>query len=149
MNELSKCFRKGLLRKVEPSKTKSIQSIQESEKWIKESIKNLDSGAYNSAQLSIYLIFFHAARAVLFRDGVREKSHYCIVIYLESYTTNNLLEESWVVLFDQMRRARHSQQYNFQPEPIEDEIISNLKSAEKFNKRIKKLLEETESQSFT
>lgn len=76
MTELSKCFRKGLLRKVEASEVKSRQSIEEADKWVKESIKNLESRAYNSAQLSVYLIFFHAARAVLFRDGVREKSHY-------------------------------------------------------------------------
>lgn len=28
-----------------------------------------------------YMVFFHSARAGLFRDGIREKSHYCIEIY--------------------------------------------------------------------
>ena len=144
MNKLNECFRRSLLRKVKPSKIKSRQSLQQADKWVKESHKNLSSGAYSSAQLSIYLIIFHAARAVLFRDGVREKSHYCIGIYLESYHKEGFLEEDWILLFDRMRSERHSRQYSFQAEPIPDEIKSGIKSAEDFSQRIKKLLEETE-----
>lgn len=145
MNELNKCFRKGLLRRVEASEIKSRQSIKEADKWIRESIRNLDSGAYNSAQLSIYLIFFHAARALLFRDGIREKSHYCIGIYLESYVKESLLEENWYLLFDRMRTTRHAHQYSFQTQPSEEEIKSGIKSAKNFSDRMKRLLEETES----
>lgn len=148
LNELSKCFNKGLLRRVEASQIKSRQSIRESDKWVEESVKNLESGAYNSAQLSIYLVIFHAARAVLFRDGVREKSHYCISIYLEKYYRKGFLEENWILLFDRMRSKRHMQQYSFQTEPSEEEIKSGIKSANSFNKRIKKLLKDTESQKY-
>jgi len=110
---------------------------------LKESYKNIKSGAYSSAQLSTYLVFFHAARAVLYRDGVREKSHYCIVIYLEAYLTKRLLEERWIILFDRMRSNRHAGQYSFQVEPTEEEIKSGIKSAELFLKRIEDLLSET------
>jgi uncharacterized protein (UPF0332 family) len=85
LNELEKCFRRRQLEKVEPSHTKSQLSLKEAYKWLNESLKNIKSSAYSSAQLSIYLAFFHAARSVLFRDGVREKIHYCIGIYLEGY----------------------------------------------------------------
>lgn len=145
MNELTKCFNRGLLRKVEASQIKSKQSIKEAEKWVQESIKNLESNAYNSAQLSIYLVFFHAARAILFRDGIREKSHYCIGIYLELYVREGLLEENWYLLFDRMRRSRHSQQYSFQAEPSQEEIKSGIKSAESFSRRMERLLEESDS----
>lgn len=142
MNELEKCFSRGQLQKVQPSREKSKLSIKEAHKWLKESLKNIDSNAYSSAQLSIYLIFFHAARSVLFRDGVREKSHYCIVIYLEEYHKNELLEERWITLFDRMRRNRHAGQYTFQVEPIKEELESGIKSAESFLRRIEELLNE-------
>lgn len=143
MNAIKNCFLRRQLLKVEPSKIKSERSIQESNKWLKESIKNIEGCAYSSAQLSTYLVFFHAARAVLYRDGVREKSHYCIGIYLDSYQNQGLLEEKWVILFDRMRNTRHSGQYSFQTEPTKEEVESGIKSAENFLKRIIELLKTT------
>ena len=143
LNDLENCLNRGQLRKVESSVTKSQRSIQEAYKWLEESHKNIDSGAYSSAQLSIYLIFFHAARAVLFRDGIREKSHYCIGIYLNAYSQKGLLEEKWIILLDRMRSTRHAGQYSFQSEPTKDEVLSELKSAQRFVKRMEELLEKT------
>ncbi|MDD4446734.1 MAG: HEPN domain-containing protein [Methanothrix sp.] len=51
-----------------------------------------------SAISSAYLAVFHSARAVLFRDGVREKSHYCIGLYLQRYVEDGTLEEDWPML---------------------------------------------------
>ena len=144
MNELNKCFSNGLLRKVEPSRTKYLKSLDEAGKWIDESTKNLESEAYRSAQLSIYLSYFHAARSVLFRDGVREKSHYCIGIYLESYVKKGLLDEDCFLLFDRMRTSRHSMQYSFEPQPSKEEIISGINTAKHFIENIRRLLKETE-----
>jgi uncharacterized protein (UPF0332 family) len=148
LNELRKCFRNGLLRKVEPSQTKYLKSLKESDKWIEESTKNLESKAYSSAQLSIYLAYFHAARSVLFRDGVREKSHYCIGIYLESYVKEGLLEEDCYLLFDRMKTNRHSMQYSFETQPTKEEIVSGIRTANHFNKRMRRLLKETELMNF-
>jgi uncharacterized protein (UPF0332 family) len=90
------CFRKGLLRRVEPSLTKSKDSVTEAREWLSEAMKNKASEAYKSAISSLYLAIFHSARAVLFRDGVREKSHYCVGVYLEKYVDEGVLEEDWV-----------------------------------------------------
>lgn len=143
MNNLANCLKRGQLREVEPSLPKSQRSIQEAYKWLDESQKNIDSCAYSSAQLSIYLIFFHAARAVLFRDGIREKSHYCIGIYLNTYCENGLLEENWIILLDRIRSSRHAGQYSFQSEPTENEVLSELKSGQNFVKRMEDLLRDT------
>jgi uncharacterized protein (UPF0332 family) len=143
LNNLDNCLKRKLLRKVEPSLAKSQLSIKESYKWLDESLKNIDSGAYSSAQLSIYLVFFHAARAVLFRDGIREKSHYCIGIYLEAYYQKGLLEEHWVILFDRIKNSRHNGQYSFQTAPTKEEVESELNSSKRFVKRMEKLLNDT------
>ena len=79
------CFRKGLLQNVEPSLTKSRASITEARKWLSEAMKNEVSEAYKLTISSLYSAIFHSVRAVLFRDGVREKSHYCVCVYLEKY----------------------------------------------------------------
>ncbi|VVB70181.1 HEPN domain protein [uncultured archaeon] len=78
MKNIDDCFLRGLLRKVEPSRTKSEQSLLQARDWLYEARKNLDAEAYRSALSSAYLAIFHSARAVLFRDGIREKSHDCV-----------------------------------------------------------------------
>ena len=42
----------------------------------------------------IYFAMFHAARAVLDGDGIREKSHFCVEKYLESYVSSGTLERN-------------------------------------------------------
>lgn len=141
MNKMEDCFRKGLLRRVEPSLTKSKDSITEAREWLSEAMKNKASEAYKSAISSLYLAIFHSARAVLFRDGVREKSHYCVGVYLEKYVDEGVLEEDWVLIFDRIRSVRHTDQYSFQTHPSKEEVDSGIDIARKFVDRMEKLLE--------
>lgn len=136
------CFRKGLLRRVEPSLTKSKDSITEAREWLSEAMKNKASEAYKSAISSLYVAIFHSARAVLFRDGVREKSHYCVGVYLEKYVDEGVLEEDWILIFDRIRSVRHTDQYSFQTHPSKEEVDSGIDIARKFVDRMEKLLEE-------
>lgn len=112
------------MRRVEPSLTKSKESITEAKDWLSEARKNAGAEAYKSAISSSYLAVFHSARAVLFRDGVREKSHYCVGVYLGKYVEQDELEEEWVLIFDRLRSLRHTDQYSFQMHPSKEEVDS-------------------------
>ena len=72
-----------MLRKIPPSKDKATQSFKKSREWWKESENSLKGDAFNSSILASYMVMFHAARAILFLDGFREKSHACVARYLE------------------------------------------------------------------
>ncbi len=146
MNKIEACFRKGLLLRVEPSSTKSRESIAEARDWLSEARKNVAAEAYKSAISSLYLAIFHSARAVLFRDGVREKSHYCAGVYLEKYVEQGVLEEDWFLIFDRLRSVRHADQYSFQVHPLKEEVESGIDIAGKFVIRMEKLLDETETE---
>lgn len=115
------------------------------QEWLEEAKRNLENEAYRSAQISTYIALFHSVRAILFRDGIREKSHYCIGIYLEKYVNNGNLEEEYVMLFDRMRSARNTDQYSFQIAPSPEEVKSGIKSADDFINRMDQLLNETNS----
>lgn len=141
LNKLDDCFQRGHLRKVEPSHEKAISSIEESQIWVEESIKAISSGANRSAFISIYLVYFHSARAILFKDGIREKSHYCIGVYLERLVETGILEPKWPTLFHAVRQQRHSTQYSFNIEPSEDEIKYQLNEANVFLERMKMLID--------
>ncbi len=53
------------------------------------------------------------------------------------------LEEEYVMLFDRMRSARNTDKYSFQIAPSLEEVKSGIQEAQKFIKRIKQLLKET------
>jgi len=87
------CIKESLLKKVPPSEDKALKSVQKAEKWLSESHKALNSDAFDSSVLASYMVFFHSARAILFFDGFREKSHFCVARYLEElYVKTGKLE---------------------------------------------------------
>nr|WP_209475482.1 HEPN domain-containing protein [Thermococcus stetteri] len=117
-------------------------SIKRAEEWLKEARKNEKFGSYRTSLMASYLAMFHVARAVLFRDGWREKSHYCVARYLEEfYVKTGKLEEHWVELLDRMRELRHEDQYDVSYTPEPKEVEEALKIAEEFIGVIKSLIE--------
>lgn len=85
---------------------------------------------------------FHSARSLLFLDGYREKSHYCIARYLEEkYVRSGMLESKWVELLDHYRDLRHDDQYSTTFFATIDEAESALKTAKDFFDRMKILLD--------
>jgi len=133
---------KGLLRQIPRSAEKADGSIKASKKWLDEAGKNLDSESFNSSVLCSYLAMFHSARSVLFFDGFREKSHYCIGRYLEEkYVKAGLLEGKWVELLDHFRGLRHEDQYDISFFATMDEAEEALKTAKEFLERMEILLE--------
>ncbi|MEA3458217.1 MAG: HEPN domain-containing protein [Candidatus Thermoplasmatota archaeon] len=133
------------MKKVMPSSDKGLHSFEKADDWINESKKNLNASAFGSCISSSYMAMFHSSRAILFRDGVREKSHFCIARYLEKYVENDLLEEDWVFLLDRIRDVRHMDQYGIEHFATDEEAISTFKSAKSFVKRMKQLFDETDA----
>ena len=103
------CFSEGLLRKIEPSLDKSKKSLETAGRYIKKALDNLDSKNYDLVIFCCYTAMFHASRAVLFRDGIKERSHVCIVIYLkDKYPKIGRYSN----LLDVYRRSRHTALYS-------------------------------------
>ena len=139
------CLREGLLRRIPPSLEMAEGSIEAAHRWLDEAEKGLRSGALNSSVLSSYLSMFHSARAMLFHDGFRERSHYCVARYLEErYVTRGLLEARWVELLDHHRETRHASQYDVSFHASEAEATNALETAKRFVKRLKKLFNRTQ-----
>jgi len=112
LSELDKCFEKGLIRKTLPSKEKALKGIRKAKKWLEEAKKNFEFGLFDSCLVSSYSAMFHAARALLLKDGFREKSHYCIARYIEEkYVNTRKLNRLIVDLLDRFRELRHEDLY--------------------------------------
>lgn len=142
------CVKEGLLRKIPASKEKARNSIKTARNWLKEAENNLKANAFNSSVLSSYLAMFHSARAILFIDGFREKSHYCVARYLEEkYAKKNLLERKWIELLDHYRELRHSNQYGLTFFVIKIEAEKGFHAAKEFVERMNELLESKEPEN--
>lgn len=139
------CLEKGLLRKIPPSKDKALRSIEKAKKWLEEARNTIESKALNSSISASYLTMFHAARSILFLDGLREKSHACVARYLEQYVKRGRLEQNWVDLLDHNREIRHDDQYNLSFFATKEDAERALRSAVDFLSRMKQLLQSMKS----
>lgn len=140
MKTVDDCFNDGRLEKVRPSEEKAHESLHAARSYLNEARKSAGASAKRMSLSAAYLAWFHAARAVLFRDGVREKSHHCVGLYLEKYVHAGALEEEWVLMFNRLRNKRHENQYSFGPVPTDDEIQTAIDGGERFIDRIRLVL---------
>src|SRR3989338_11697299 len=135
------CIEKGLLRKIPASEDNAVRSINKAESWLRESEKSFQGEAYDSSVLSSYLAMFHSARAILFLDGYREKSHACVARYLEEkYVSKKKLEKKWVELLDHHREIRHENQYDLSFFSTDEDTANALEVAKQFFERMKLLI---------
>ncbi|PJD01304.1 hypothetical protein COU38_01725 [Candidatus Micrarchaeota archaeon CG10_big_fil_rev_8_21_14_0_10_54_18] len=102
-------FEKGLLKKVVPSKERAKKSLKVARKYLDEAETILNVRAYNAAVMSAYASVFHSARAILFVDGVGERSHYAVGRYLSEKHAD--LGTKWINAFHLYRRLRHATAY--------------------------------------
>lgn len=140
---IEKLVELGLIRRIPKSRKKAEESMRNADSWLKEAVNNLESETFRSCIISCYLAMFHAARAILFIEGYREKSHFAVARFLEDrFVHNNLLEERWIELLDHYRELRHSNQYSTSFIITQEEVEKALSDAKAFVKRMKKLMKE-------
>ena len=141
LNSLEECINKGLLRKVPPSKGKAMESLKKAKIMLEEARGNLDAMRINSAVIVAYLAMFNAAKAILFKDGFREKSHACVARYLENrYAQRGEISFEYIELLDRFRSSRHATQYDVSYYPNKKEAEQMIGFAEEFINKIENIL---------
>ncbi len=132
--KLTECFQKGLLKRTSPDMENAARSLKLSMNNIEDAIANLSIHRYRVVAISSYSAMFHAARAILFRDGIKERSHECIPVYLkEKYPELETLAN----ILDSYRRFRHDAIYGLDFVMDEEEARTALDSAKEFLEKIK------------
>lgn len=132
--KMAECFQKGLLKRTSPDMENAARSLELSMNNVEDAIANISIHRYRVVAISSYSAMFHAARAILFRDGIKERSHECIPVYLkEKYPE---LETQANVL-DSYRRFRHDAIYGLDFVMDEEEARTALDSAKEFLEKMK------------
>lgn len=131
------CFKYRLLRKISPDKQKSRKSLEISKLRLKEAEQAIKLEIFNYAILESYMAMFHASRALLYKDGIQEKSHFAIFIYLkEKYSDRIPLHI--LNLLNIHRIERHEAMYGLEYKPEEQDALVALEDAKVFVKEIEK-----------
>lgn len=136
--KLKGCYEKGLLRKRRPDPGKSERAMELAHKDLQRARKLLESEFYMESRLLSYTGMFQAARALLFKDGIFERSHFCVVEYLkENYVKKHILDINYVNWLDTLRVIRHESLYGL--EIVEESLEDAEDAYEKASKFIDKV----------
>ncbi len=106
---------------------------------IEDAVENLNIRRYRVTVVSSYTAMFHAARAILFKDGIKERSHECVPLYLkENYPELERIAN----ILDAYRRLRHEAIYGLDLVLDDVEAKAALDFAKEFLQKIKKVVME-------
>jgi uncharacterized protein (UPF0332 family) len=105
---LTECFEEGLLREYKFAKSVVDKELVNANRHLSNACICVKDKMYDLAIVSVYTAIFHAARAILFRDNLKERSHICVIQYIkEKYP--RLIE--YANALDSYRESRHAMLY--------------------------------------
>jgi uncharacterized protein (UPF0332 family) len=131
------CFKFRLLRKIDPDLKKSERSMEIAKQSLKEAENAIKLKIFQFAILESYMAMFHSARALLYKDGIQEKSHFAVFVYLkELYSSKIPLH---VINFLNIHRIeRHETMYGLEYKPEKEDALTALEDAKSFVQEVEK-----------
>ena len=94
---------------------------------------------FSYAILEAYMMMFHASRALLYKDGIQEKSHFALFIYLRD-TYSNKIPLPIINFLNIHRTQRHEAMYGLEFEPRKEDALTAIEDAKLFVQEIEKIL---------
>ena len=138
---MDECIKKKLIRRIEPSRETALRLMDKAGKMIREAKASWKASAPDSSLLVSYDAMLLSAKAVLMKDGFREKSHYCVVAYIkEVYAEPGKIDRKMVELFDRYRSLRQMVAYDADFTVSDSDANQAINDAEAIVKEFKRLI---------
>jgi uncharacterized protein (UPF0332 family) len=139
MNEFERCVKERRLIKIKPSNEMIKKEVESSEYDLERARNSLGEEDFKWAAVQSYYSMFHAAKALVLKEGYREKSHFCLVIALkELYVKEDRLNAEMVENLELCMSLRHEADYGLTYH--QESAETALKYAEEFLDRALTLL---------
>jgi uncharacterized protein (UPF0332 family) len=123
LDKTADCFGKGLLKRVARQPDLALKDIRQATFFLEEASDLIELEKNVMAALALYNAYFHCARALLFYDGIKERSHYCVARYIEQeYVQKKLIDVRFLNAFDVAMNIRHTAQYSTETVEIEEDL---------------------------
>jgi uncharacterized protein (UPF0332 family) len=79
MSEFEKCLKERRIQRIDVSGELVKKEMDAAEYDLERAGRNVEEEDFKWASVQAYYSMFHAAKALLFSKGYREKSHYCLI----------------------------------------------------------------------
>ena len=119
------------------SKNMILKEIEAAQADLQDAQDSLERGKFKWATIQGYYSMFHSARALLYNQGYREKSHYALLVAIRELFPNEL-EHSLVDGFEEAMNLRQEADYGLKFS--EAGAIETIEGAEKLLDRIKEIV---------
>lgn len=143
MSDLERCFSEGMLKRIGTDMEKAHSSLKLAAKNLEDAKTSADNKLFNWSLIAAYTSMFHAARALLYKDGVKERSHYCLCVYIKD-KYRGAIETKYLTELDILRSQRHRIMYGDENvvrlDTDETEADSAIQIASGFLDSVKKLI---------
>lgn len=111
-SEFDECLKYGKIKPFAPTRGMVSKELSIARKDLVYAQASLQTGNYKWATIQAYYAMFHAARALLYSQGYREKSHYCLIVALRAlFVDKALLSNTLVEAFQQAKSLRENADY--------------------------------------
>jgi uncharacterized protein (UPF0332 family) len=137
-NDFNNCLKTGSIRSYSASKDEIAKELGQSENDLLRAEETFKSGDYKWSTIQAYYSMFHAARAILLSSGYREKSHKCVLFFLEKLVDDGRLEPHFAREFKAAMFMREEADY--EAVYAEKSAMDTIENATAFILRMKKLL---------
>lgn len=127
------------LAKIKPDRKLILKEIEGSKYDLDKAHKSLASGDFKWATIQAYYAIFHLARALLYSEGYREKSHRALLLAVrELFVKSGKMREDFVRKFEGAMDLREEADYGL--EFSEGGAREVVKDAEKFLHACRRIL---------
>ena len=82
--EFSDCLKRNKIREFSQGRSLANKELTAAESDLLEAKESLDRAKFKWSTIQSYYSMFHSARALLYNQNYREKSHYCLIIALNA-----------------------------------------------------------------
>lgn len=141
MNSLDfqKCLKNKKIKPFSKGKILVSKELEISKDDLRIAKESLNKKNYKWSTIQSYYSMFHAARALLYNKGYREKSHYCLVLGIrELYVNENLLSHTLVEALQFGKTLRENADYYAEFSQVGAKDM--LDKAEEFLKKTREIL---------
>ena len=130
---LEDLFKQGLLKKAARSKELAAKSLGQAAYFLWEAQDLIALKKERMAVIALYSAMFHCTRALLYRDGIKEKSHYAVARYLEyEYVEKGIIDRKYVLVLDILRDYRHESLYSLITADADTDLKEYIESCRQF-----------------
>lgn len=139
--DFQRCLDRGRLAKMPAARHLVEKELKVAEDDFAEADAGLKRGGFKWSTIQSYYSMFHAARALLYTRGYREKSHFCLTVALrEFFVRQGTLADALVVELEDARSLREDADYR--ASFSEAGARQSLKAARRFLTRARELAAE-------